>query len=130
MITRIGTVPIVVSDQGRALEFYRDKLGFKVVSDMDYGGGVRWITVTPPQGETELLLFDPAMSGDQAEEMKKRIGIWTGIVFLTDDIQNTYQTLSQRGVKFDAPPHQQPWGGWEAFFVDQDGNRFHLAQRK
>jgi catechol 2,3-dioxygenase-like lactoylglutathione lyase family enzyme len=131
MITRVGSVPVFVSDQERALKFYRDQLGLQVVTDTQLGPTFRWITVTPGPGGTELILYRavPEMNGDQTDEINARVGSWTGIVFLTDDIQSTYKTLSERGVEFEAEPSQQPWGGWETWFADPDGNRFHLAQR-
>jgi len=120
-----------VSDVGRALEFYRDCLGFEVVTDLPYGPDWRWVALARSRGETELVLFRPSrtIAGDQADELEKRIGTWTGIVLLTDDIDDTYQTLRERGVEFHAPPRQRPWGGCETSFSDPDGNHLYLAQR-
>jgi lactoylglutathione lyase len=127
----LGMVPIFVSDQQRALEFYRDKLGFEVVMDNPYSGygpeGFRWITVAPVKGGPQLILYHPGMHPSDEAELRSRVGSWTGIVFFTDDIQGDHQKLSQRGVDFDAPPSEQPWGGWEAWFSDPDGNSFHLG---
>jgi catechol 2,3-dioxygenase-like lactoylglutathione lyase family enzyme len=131
MITRIGSVPVFVSDQDRAVAFYRDKLGFEVVFDQRYGPDFRWVAVARQKGETEIVLFHPvpSIAGNQLEELKGRIGIWTGIVFLTDDIQTTYNELRERGVEFSTEPKRQVWGGSEAIFSDPDGNHFHLVQR-
>jgi lactoylglutathione lyase len=128
MITRLGAVPIFVSDQDKALEFWRDKLGFVAVQDQTYGD-FRWLTVARQKGETEIILFKPVPSlGPGAEALKERVGTWTGIVFHTNDIQSDYETLRGRGVKFEAEPKQQSWGGLETWFFDPDGNRFHLGQ--
>lgn len=131
MITRLGSVPIFVSDQERAVTFYRDKLGFEIVFDQQYGPEFRWVALARQKGETELVLFHPvpSIAGNQLEELKGRIGTWTGIVFLTDDIENTYGSLCQRGVEFRTKPTKQAWGGIEAIFSDPDGNSFHLVQR-
>jgi catechol 2,3-dioxygenase-like lactoylglutathione lyase family enzyme len=131
MISGLGSVPIFVSNQDRALEFYRDILGFEVVFDQQYGPEFRWLAVARRKGETELVLFHPVASiaGSQLEELNERIGIWTGIVFLTDDIQSTYEELCERGVGFSVEPKKQAWGGMEAIFFDPDGNYFHLVQR-
>lgn len=131
MQIRLGCVPVFVSDQERALEFYRDRLGFEVVMDMPYGPELRWLTVAERKGGTEIVLFRPARAfvGDQVAEIEKRIGTWTGVVFLTDDIQGAYERLRARGVEFLTTPAARPWGGWEAQFSDPDGNRFHLTQR-
>jgi lactoylglutathione lyase len=129
----LGMLPIFVSDQQRALEFYRDKLGFTVVMDNPYTGygpeGFRWITVTPGLGEPQLILFNPSMNPEKAvaKELERRVGRWTGMIFHTSDIQATYQAWRDRGVIFEAPPNQQPWGGWLTQFTDPDGNQFHLG---
>jgi len=131
MITGLGSVPIFVSDQDRTLAFFRDKLGFVVAFDYKYGPEFRWVAVAQQKGGTEIVLFHPVPSvvGDRVEELNKRIGTWTGIVMLTDDIQQTYQMLRERGVEFQAEPRKQSWGGWEALFSDPDGNGFHLVER-
>lgn len=131
MIDSVGMVPIFVSDQQRALEFYRDRLGFKVVMDDPYSGygsdGFRWITVAPEKGGAQLILYHPEMNPGGGDELLKRVGTWTGIVFYTDDVMGTYRTLKERDVPFDDEPRKQPWGGYECFFRDPDGNRFHLG---
>jgi predicted enzyme related to lactoylglutathione lyase len=131
METRIGSVPVFVSDQQRALDFYTDKLGYEVALDMPIGNGVRWLTVRPTPGETEFILFHPALAGPngQGEEMRKRVGTWTGIVLLTDDCCASYRDLVERGVEFMSEPKQPFWGGWIVEFLDPDGNRFQLVER-
>lgn len=128
---RLGSVPIFVSDPERSLAFFRDKLRFEVALDMAYGADFRWLAVARRKGETELVLFCPvpSIAGARAEELRRRIGTWTGIVFFTDDIQDSYHTLRGEGVEFAGEPRRQPWGGWEAQFTDPDGNWFHLVQR-
>jgi len=130
MIKRIACFPVFVSDQDRALAFYRDKLKFVLVMDRPMEPEFRWITVVPPGAETEIILFRPTVSNDRTGELRRRIGSWTGVVLLTDDIRATYQELIDRGVDFEAEPARQPWGGWETWLRDPDGNRFHLVQRQ
>ncbi len=124
-ITRVQTVGVYVSDQQAALEFYRDKLGFEVRQDMPMGepGSDRWIEVVPPGAETGMVLSTPAGMGGFTE----RIGTFSGYVLTTDDVQQTYEELSGRGVRFSAIPEAQPWGKMQAIFVDQDGNEFVLV---
>jgi catechol 2,3-dioxygenase-like lactoylglutathione lyase family enzyme len=127
----IGMFPIFVSDQQRALEFYRDKLGFTVVMNNPYTGygpeGFRWITVAPDPKGPQIILYHPGMQPENEQALRARVGIWTGLIFHTDDIHGTHETWSKRGVAFEAPPSKQMWGGWETWFSDPDGNRFHLG---
>src|SRR5829696_9827471 len=106
MTLRLGSVPVFVSDQDRALAFYRDQMGFKVVTDIPTDSGPRWLTVAPQGGETELILFHPSLAADQATKIRTRVGQWTGIIVLTADIQKAYQTLHNRGVGFAGEPRK------------------------
>jgi catechol 2,3-dioxygenase-like lactoylglutathione lyase family enzyme len=124
MITHAASVTIFVRDQDAALAFYTDKLGFKVREDSPMGEGLRWLTVAPPGAETAIVL---AMGYGGYDE--SRIGQFAGIVWATEDIQATYAELHGRGVPFTEPPSLQPWGMWQALFVDMDGNGFVLVQR-
>jgi catechol 2,3-dioxygenase-like lactoylglutathione lyase family enzyme len=57
MITHVGNVSIYVRDQQKAVEFYRDKLGFKVLRDEPMGPNARWIEVAPQGAKTHLVPF-------------------------------------------------------------------------
>ena len=131
MITHMKSVPVFISDQDEALGFYRDKLGLEVVADYHYSPEFRWLTLAAKKGDTEILLYRPAFEvpGASVEQLRSRVGTWTGITFLTDDIKSTYETLLARGVRFEGEPAEQVWG-IEARFFDPDGNRFHLGQLK
>ena len=53
-IPGVGTVYLAVSDQDRALAFYRDVLGFEVRTDTEFGEGFRWIEVAPAGAYTVI----------------------------------------------------------------------------
>lgn len=125
MITHLEMVTIYVTDQERALGYYRDALGFEVTHDMTWKENFRWLTVAPTGGETKLVLYKADL---KMPEESSRVGQWTGLVFYTDDIAGTYQTLKGRGVHFSKEPEKMDWGGIEAQFVDPDGNRFELVE--
>jgi lactoylglutathione lyase len=126
---RLGSVPLFVSDQQRALEFYRDALGLQVALDVPIGPKDRWLAMSRGPSDAELLLFRPGMYGKDSESLSDRVGVWTGIVFLTDDIEASYSEVKSKGVKFVSEPKCQMWGGIEASFSDPDNNRFQLVQR-
>jgi catechol 2,3-dioxygenase-like lactoylglutathione lyase family enzyme len=120
MITHVGNVSIYVRDQQKALEFYRDKLGFKVLRDQPMGPGARWIEVAPDGAKTHLVPFTPP-------GQESRIGSFSGIVFGCDDIAQTCRELAARGVEFKHMAEKQPWGGMMAQFYDADHNTFVLV---
>ena len=127
---RLAGVPIFVSDQEKALQFYRDKLGYQVIDDQSMGDA-RWLTVARTKGDPVLILYKPSQwtGMNDHSDLTDRIGSWTGIIFETDNIQQSYKEMLSNGVMFEAEPKKQPWGGWETWFHDPDGNRFHLGQR-
>jgi catechol 2,3-dioxygenase-like lactoylglutathione lyase family enzyme len=121
---RLASATVTVRDQDRSLAFYRDALGFSVVNDRR-AAGIRWLSLAPPDG-TAVIVLQPASTGQDIPF----VGSWTGLMFMTDDIEAKVAELTARGVAFDSPPTLQPWGGTVTTFADIDGNRFALVQLK
>ena len=121
MIKAIKFASVPVRDQAKALDFYTTKLGFKVVTDQSFDGKQRWIELRIPGAETEIVLFTP--SGHE-----NRIGTFSAISFVADNVEQTYTELSQRGVEFLQPPKKEHWGT-SAIFKDVDGNQFVLSSK-
>ncbi|MFI9553807.1 VOC family protein [Nonomuraea endophytica] len=123
MTINVNKVTLYVQDQAAALDFWTQKVGFEVTTDQPYGPETRWIEVSPPGGGVGLVLFKagpewPTLSQEQPNY----------VLFDTEDIVKTHEDLAARGVPFDAPPTEEPWG-WSAVFLDNEGHRFHLSQR-
>jgi len=116
MIKQIKFVSIPVADQNRALDFYTEKLGFTIITDQPFDEKQRWIELRVPKAETRVVLFT-------AEGDEKRVGTFMNMSYSSDDIQETYKALKERGVEFEGPPQEQPWGTY-AIFKDSEGNRF------
>ncbi len=134
MITSIAHVTVYVLNQEEALEFYRDKLGFEVGSDMTVEGGFRWLTVrTKAQPQLELVLAEPKegpmFTKDSAEKIRSLVkeGALGVGVFETKDCRATYEELVAKGVEFIQPPTEQFYG-IEAMGKDNSGNWFSLTQ--
>jgi catechol 2,3-dioxygenase-like lactoylglutathione lyase family enzyme len=119
MFKRIKFVGIPVSDQDRALAFWREKLGFQVVTDQPMGPGLRWIELRIPGAQTGIALFTPPGHED-------RIGTFTSLSFGCDDVMRVYRELVEKGVEFAQPPKKESWGT-SAIFKDPDGNSFVLG---
>jgi catechol 2,3-dioxygenase-like lactoylglutathione lyase family enzyme len=124
-IKHVGTVIVPVSDQDRSIEFFVDKLGFELRSDIPYGEGSRWVDVAPPGADTTIAL-SPPMEGDSISPE----GAQATIAFGTDDVDADHAQLRSKGVDVDddvmrmgdpVPPM--------FFFRDPDGNRFLIVQR-
>lgn len=128
---RIYVTSVFVDDQAKALEFYRDKLGFQVKHDIDLGGGARWLTLVSPENPegTELLL-EP--SGHPAVGPYKEALVADGIPaasFMVDDLAAEYERLSGLGVQFTVAP-MDAGTVHMAVFDDTCGNLIQIVQMK
>ena len=134
MIRRMSHATIFVNNQAEALEFYRDKLGFRVHTDAMVGEDFRWLTMcTNDDPDFELILMEPkpGMLMDEATSENLRAIMAKGVlgagVFNTDDCRGTYEELKAKGVQFVSEPAERPYGT-EAVFKDNSGNWFSLTQ--
>jgi len=134
MIKSIAHVNIYVLNQDKALDFYKNKLGFEVGDDMTIEGGFRWLTVYPKsQPQLQLVLAEPQEGPMFTKEAAIKIrsliedGAFGVGVFETDDCQQTYDELVAKGVEFFQPPIEQLYGV-EAMGKDDSGNWFSLVQ--
>lgn len=133
MISRMTHASVFVVDQDRALDFYTNKLGFKVLIDVPMGNGDRWITVCPPdQPELEIVLSPVTrgmFSAETADVLRNLVekGTFGMAVFTCRDIYATYEEMKARGVEFTKAPKKEFYG-IEAIFKDDSGNWFSLGQ--
>lgn len=126
MITAFTHVSLYVRDQDEALQFYTDKLGFRVRED-DAAAmpGFRWLTVLPPGGEgPELVLYHvpPEDTERQAVVGRQMLG-----VLRTDDCRGDVEAMRARGVTVSREPEAVPWG-IQAVVEDCYGNPLALVQ--
>ena len=121
MIKRIKFLGIPVRDQDRALEFYTQKLGFRVLTDQQFSETQRWIELSLPGADTGIVLFTP-------EGQEDRIGTFVNTSWEVDDVEKTYEELQSNGVEFKGPPQKQPWGTF-VIVTDSEGNQIVLSGR-
>src|SRR4030081_2922138 len=113
MITKMSHVLIWVKNQQKALEFYRDKLGFEVDTDATMGPDFRWLTMRiKGQPGFEIILAAPRaemlLDEESAAQLRSLIdkGVLGGGVFDADPISKTSDELKARGVEFKGPPSE------------------------
>lgn len=104
MIKHLKFVGVPTRDQDRALAFWTDKMGFRVMTDQPMGAQ-RWIELGIPGAETRVVLFTPEGQAD-------RIGTFFNGAFACDDVEHTVAQLSARGVTFAEGPTKQAWGSF------------------
>lgn len=108
---------LYVSDAERALRFYRDLLGFKVVSAMDGYARVR-----APRGSATIGLHEYGHGQNRA----RRGAMGHRLYFEVADLDAFCARLKQRGVKFEQMPEDMPWGWRHAYLDDPDGHPLSL----
>jgi predicted enzyme related to lactoylglutathione lyase len=117
-IVDVGTIGVPVTDQDRALAFYRDTLGFAVGIDAAFGDGQRWLELAPLGATTSVaLVHDQGLAP----------GIDTGIRFTTTDAAADHAALRERGVDID--PEVTPYPVPMFTLRDPDGNRLYVVER-
>jgi catechol 2,3-dioxygenase-like lactoylglutathione lyase family enzyme len=134
MIKKLSHATVYVLDQDRAKDFYVGKLGFEVRTDQSMGG-FRWLTVgSKSQPDIELILMKiaPGPMLDDASAAQIRALLEKGAfgigVLESSDVRKDYQELSKKGVRFNGPPQERPYG-IETVMQDDSGNWFSLVQR-
>ena len=120
MIRGVKFVSIPVTDQDRALAFYTDKLGFRVLTDQPFSEQQRWIELGIPGADTRVVLF--SMDDGLQPGSMMNMALWT------DDVERTARELKEKGVEFVSDPKKEPWGTF-AIFKDLDGNSFVLGTK-
>lgn len=144
MITRFSHTTLFVLDQQKAIDFYVNKLGFRVKNDATMPSGYRWLTLNPPeQPDMEVILMDILHEGMLATDEHKGIdkesqaafrvllekGILGAGVMNTTDCRATYEELKAKGVQFAGEPKEQFYG-IEVVMFDGCGNWFSVTQPK
>jgi uncharacterized glyoxalase superfamily protein PhnB len=133
---KINTTQLWVHDQDEALDFWTQKVGMEVRSDVTLPemGNFRWLTVGPAgQPDIAIVLMaipgPPVMDPDTAEQVRDLMAKgFTGTVFLsTDDVRSDYEQLKSRGVEFTEEPEERPYG-IDSGFRDPSGNSIRLTQ--
>jgi catechol 2,3-dioxygenase-like lactoylglutathione lyase family enzyme len=130
----VQMVGLYVHDQSAALEFYVEKLGFKIHTDVK-NGSYRWLTIQhPEQPSLQLGLFtpdqpmlDPGTVSALREIVAK--GGMPPLVLEVADCRATCETWKARGVEFNQEPIER-YGTIDAGFRDPSGNGWKVIQTR
>jgi catechol 2,3-dioxygenase-like lactoylglutathione lyase family enzyme len=121
-------VALVVRDYDEAIEFFCQKLKFKLIEDSyQPEQDKRWVLVAPPGSNGTNLLLARASTPEQEVFIGSQTG---GRVFLflrTDDFWRDYNEMLSAGIKFVREPKNAPYGT-VAVFEDLYGNLWDLIE--
>lgn len=128
MQQRIAQIALVVRDYDEAIEFYTQKLNFRVVEDTYLPAEEkRWVVVAPPGAKECHLLLAKAANDEQAKAIGNQSGGRVFLLLFTDDFWRDYESMKQKGVRFVRPPKEEEYGT-VAVFEDLYGNLWDLLQ--
>jgi lactoylglutathione lyase len=123
MFKQLDYTMIVVSDMQRSVEFYRDKLGLPLKFQSP-----DWTEFAT--GTTTLALHGGGIPSTQppAGDPSKVAGACS-IGFNVDDVDQTYEELKAKGIRFVMSPMQREGEGIKlAVAIDPDGLPVSFAQ--
>ena len=129
MKRKIAQVALVVKDYDEAIDFYVDKLKFKLVEDTKLDEHKRWVLVSPDVDKSSSILLAKADGEEQQNFVGNQSG---GRVFLflkTNNFEEDYQNLLKNNIKIIREPKDEPYGK-VLVFEDLYGNLWDLIEPK
>lgn len=127
MYQRIAHIALVVKDYDDAIEFYTDKLDFKLLEDSRIDEKKRWVLVAPPGAKECGLILAKAVNKKQTESIGNQTGGRVGFFLFTDDFWRDYNRMLERDISFVRPPTEFEYGT-VAVFEDLYGNLWDLIE--
>ncbi|MEC0127420.1 VOC family protein [Paenibacillus pabuli] len=125
MFTQVGQIMLYVNDQDKALQFWTEKAGFHVVSEVN-GNGMRWIEIAPVKGaQTTIILHDKEFVARMSPELN--LGT-PSLMFFTENLDQLYTHLSNNQVTVGEIVTMP--GGRVFNFADDENNYFAVMEKK
>ena len=113
-----------VSDVDAAKAFYTEKVGFNLDHDLEPGGGMRVVQMTPPGSACSVVIGVGMPLGEP--------GSVKGVQLVVEDIDAVREALADRGVPVGEVQQLGPDGAPGSrfcFFEDLDGNTWAVQER-
>ena len=130
-MSHLELVALMVRDYDAAIRFFVDVLRFELVEDTpsltNDGRPKRWVVIRPDGSQTGILLAR-ADGDEQTRMVGRQFAGRVGMFLRVDDFDAAYQRMVAAGVRFIAPPRDEPYGRL-AVFLDLEGNRWDLLGR-
>ncbi len=127
MNQRIAHIALVVKDYDEAINFYKEKLGFKLLEDTKIDKLKRWVVIAPPGAKECCLLLAKASNEQQLASVGNQTGGRVFLFLFTDNFLRDYTNMLEKGINFIRPPKEEPYG-MVAVFEDLYGNMWDLLE--
>jgi lactoylglutathione lyase len=145
MIISSHHTSFTVGDMERALGFYRDLLGMVVTSEREVANEYIQIITATPGARLRIVYLQIAPGSDHRLELIQYLTPvdpplvqrtsqpgCAHLALYVDDLEEAYQALSRKGVKFKSPPLDIPSGpmagGKAVYLYGPDGVTLELMQ--
>lgn len=119
---RMEGFTLTVKNVKRSVEFYTKKLGFVC----EVNAAPHFALIRMGGSSIGLLAWAEAKK-DGAHKTTPKHNRSIHVELSTDDLDGLYKKLLKKGVKFHAPPHDEPWERSASAF-DPDGYSVEFAQ--
>src|SRR5215469_14294738 len=110
---------IYVKDVERALNFYHDLLGFKLIEDFRYEGTPVYARLRAPGGDGTIALH-------QAGPGVSLVSDGVRLYFEIRDLDDFCHKLQKKNFYITQLPRMMPWGWRHAYLNDPDGHEISL----
>ena len=124
---KLALTALLVRDYDEAIAWYRDGLGFRLVSDRDMGGWKRWVELAADDGGG--LLLAKAVKPEELAAVGNQFGGRVGLFLHVDDFDLALRGLVAVDARFDEEPRDEPYGK-VVVFRDLYGSRWDLIEPK
>lgn len=106
-------------DVERALGFYRDLLGFKMVDEFQFEGKIVYARLRAPGGDGTIALHQAESTASLASEGVR-------LYFEIRELDDFCRKLQAKGFYITQLPRMMPWGWRHAYLNDPDGHEISL----
>ena len=127
MDQQLAMVTLLVKDYDKAIDFYTNKLGFRLIHDNPMDDGKRWVVVQPAGSGNASLLLAKSDGKEQHQTVGQQTGGRVFLFLYTDDFHRDHQRMLSNGVQFREQPREEVYGT-VAVFEDLYGNLWDLLQ--
>jgi lactoylglutathione lyase len=126
MINKVGQIMLYVNNQNEAKEFWTEKVGFSVISEVDNGQGMKWIEMAPSkEAETSIILHNKELIAKMQPEMN--LGT-PSLMFFSEDIDKLYNDLLNKNVTVGEIVNMP--SGRVFNFADNENNYYAVMEAK
>jgi len=114
---------IYVRDVDRALHFYRDLLGFRLIEVYRHAGRAGYARLRAPAGQTTIALH--ALERGMRLPRRECLRLYFEAPS-RGQLERFCRAIAGAGVRFRQQPKKMPWGWEHAYLLDPDGHEVSL----